>query len=157
MVFGYFWSISAEAFGLFQALQVQANPKQTCPMNRHTHPDTYVHLLPNLNENIVCNKIKKIIIETHTPHRAWWLRHSAWLTHVMAGPSGSVTASYVTRSLRLTSGVMDMVSGYPSNTTSACLTLLPVEYKATVPSEYLKKILYTPQKSFKSKWNIRVL
>lgn len=60
-------------------------------------------------------------------------------TQVMAGPSGSVTVSYISRSFCLTSGVMDMPKGYPSNTVSACLTSVPVKYKIQLKTAFIQQ------------------
>lgn len=47
------------------------------------------------------------------------------LTQVMAGPAGSVTGSYISRSFLRTSALMGCISGKPSRTTSACFTGSP--------------------------------
>lgn len=56
------------------------------------------------------------------------------LTQVMAGPAGSVTGSYISRSFLRTSALMGCISGNPSRTTSACFTGSPGDRAAqTVP------------------------
>ncbi len=106
-----------KSFCALSASPSSSQPKANMPF-KQTHIKTYLNILQR--------------VKPHREHDGWGI---VWLTHVMAGPSGSVTASYASRSLRLTSGVMHMASGYPSSTTSACLTPLPVKYNAAVPSE----------------------